>query len=1355
MFDAGVTEALLSLSTITKIENLLPSLMKIIHQNLEVEKSILILPTATNRQVDLEHSQIEIASIVNATLAIATCQNHSFIFKLEESITLADYPELPFELIHQIELTHETIVINDCHQRFRFSLDSYFVEYKPRNLLCLPLLDNSQLVGILYFENSFAPEGFTENTLETIEQIATQATASLFNLKTHIFQLNYAQNLERQIQHLDSQLYTTVIEQHQAESKLFQRERYLSALVEVQQHLLLASEATNVDYHKILSILGQVSDASRAYIFQNYDNFDGDLLMSQIDEWCTLEIESEQNNLFRENLSDNNYFSRWSNLLARDEIVTGIFTDFSEAEREILEAQNILAILILPIIVKDKFWGFIGFDNCLEARKWQDAEINLLRAATSAIVFWLERQETQAILNRDRALLKGQQEAALDGILVIDECRQIASYNQRFCQLWNIPETIVSSYNSRQLINFLIAQLVNPEEFLERINYIEQHLTQTDRDEILLKDGRVFDYYSTPIKSERGQDYGKIWYFRDITEARNREKVLSLIVETTASQIGNDFFKNCVQYSAEICQVDYAFLAEPTDLIARKARTLSFWHGDHFIDNFQYCLDGTPCQQLITEKQGKFLYSVEQPFPSNTFLGSLKIQSYFGMPICDSSGHNILGYLVLMNSQPIASSLSEQQELILKIFLTRIEVELERQKAKQALEKQIKRALLLEKITQEIRQSLDTKQIFQTAAQQIGSAFEVSRCQIHLYSDRAKETIPVVAEYVADKTLFPVFSWEIPLENNPYLQKVIHQYTPVAVDDIYTEPLLKWGIPCLAKLAIKSILAVQTSYQGKINGVIILLQSDRFRQWQPEAIELLEAVAGQVGIALAQGRLLEQEKQQRQELSLKNLALEKAKAQSEIANRAKTQFLAQMSHELRTPLNAILGFTEILTNEALDDTQQKYLAIINKSGRHLLNLINDVLDMSKIEAGQVSLEFKRFNLADFLNDIHEMFVLPAQTKGLQLITQTSSDIPQNIVTDENKLRQVLINLLNNAIKFTSKGKVSLTVTCKSDRCLLFKVRDTGSGIAAEELELLFKPFIQTEAGRKSGEGTGLGLSITNNFVQLLGGQIQVESVLGAGTTFSFELPINLMKPQSHSQVTWTLETDNTEHLNPETITSLALGQPEYRILVVDDNPANRALLLQLLTKLGFTVKEAINGEQAVDLASQWHPHLIWMDLQMPVMDGFAATQKIKANHPNIVIIALTANVFVETKEKIFACGCDDLIHKPSSRTELLAKMQQHLGREYSDLDPRKPLSPRDPARTSLPPITLDAAMLKVMSPQWIEQLHLAAIAAKEKQILALIQQIPESESLLGQILTNSLEAFRLEEIIKCTEACLK
>lgn len=1345
MLDVGVTEALLSLSTITKIENLLPSLMNIIHQSLEVEKSILILPTATNSQIAFENDYFEITSIVNATLAIATKKHRSFSFQLEESIALADYPNLPFSLIHQIELTHETIVVNNCGDRFNFGKDIYLIKHQPRNLLCLPLIDDNQLVGIFYLENNFNPEGFTTENLETIKYIATQATASLFNLQTNIYQLNYAHNLEQQIQHLDSQLYATVIEQHQAESKLFQRERYLSALVEVQQHLLLAAEETDVDYNEILKILGQISQASRVYIFQNHRDVHGNLLTSQRREWDALGIESRQDILTLQNLSFADYLPRWQQLLAKDEIITGLVKNFPQAERDFLEAQNILAILILPIIVKDKFWGFIGFDNCLEERTWQDAEINLLRAAASAIVFWLERQQTQAILNRDRALLKGQQEAAIDGILVIDEHRNIASYNQRFCQLWNIAEAVLSTSSSEELTIFLISQLVEPEEFVARINYLDRNLLQTDRDEILLKDGRIFDYYSSPIKSEKGKDYGKIWYFRDITDAKNREKILNLIVENTASQIGNDFFYSCVRHSAEIFQVRYAFLAEPIDANLSLARTLSFWHDNRIINNFKYSLDETPCKQLLQEKQGKFFYSAPQLFPSDTFMGSLKIKSYLGMPIFDSSGNNIMGYLVLMNDRSM-ESLTEQQELILKIFLTRIGIELERKRAKQALEKQIKRALLLEKITQEIRQSLDTKQIFQTATQQIGRAFEVSRCQIHLYNDRPQPAIPIVAEYVADGKLNSNFGWEIPLENNPHAQQVLSQSNPVAINNIYTEPSVQWAIPSLAKLAVKSMLSVQTSYQGKPNGIIVLQQCDRFRQWQPEAIELLEAVAAQVGIALAQGKLLEQEKQQRQELYSKNLALEKAKAQSEVANQAKTQFLAQMSHELRTPLNAILGFTEIMSNESsLDDAQQKYLSIINKSGKHLLDLINDVLDMSKIEAGQVSLEFDCFNLADFLDDIHGMFVLPAQSKNLQLIIQASTDLPQYMVTDESKLRQVLINLLSNAIKFTEQGEIRLSVSRKTRECLLFEVKDTGSGIAAEELDLLFEPFIQTETGRKSGEGTGLGLSISSNFIQLLGGKIQVESAIGVGTKFSFELPLNLVP-----------DTTNSECGFPLDIIGLAPGQPEYRVLVVDDNQANRMLLWQLLTKLGFVVQEAENGKQAIDLALHWQPHLIWMDLQMPEMDGFAATRKIKAQNPNIVIIALTANVFIETKQKVIACGCHDLVHKPFSQEELLVKIQLHLGVEYAySRDRYEKNIAQDAAKISIPPLTLETEMLEVMSPQWIEQLHLAAIAAKEKQIMALIEQIPESERLLAQILTESLESFRLEEIINCTQASLK
>jgi PAS domain S-box-containing protein len=387
--------------------------------------------------------------------------------------------------------------------------------------------------------------------------------------------------------------------------------------------------------------------------------------------------------------------------------------------------------------------------------------------------------------------------------------------------------------------------------------------------------------------------------------------------------------------------------------------------------------------------------------------------------------------------------------------------------------------------------------------------------------------------------------------------------------------------------------------------------------------------------------------------------LVKARNAAEAANRAKSVFLSNMSHELRTPLNAILGFSTLVRqNPVLPESLWSNLDIINRSGEHLLALINDVLEMSKIEAGRIQLVVAPFDLGCMVREVKDMMQVRAEEKGLLLQIDQDSRFPRYVVGDEARLRQVLINLIGNAIKFTAQGGVTLRLGTRQNAIahLLIEIEDTGTGIAPQDQQRIFEPFVQL-GDQGASKGTGLGLAITRQFVQMMGGHIDLQSEVSKGSLFRIDLPLNEAR-----------ETDIVAALNQVQgeVVGLAPGQPSYRILIVEDQFDNQMLLLRLMETLGLDVRVVANGEEAVRLFQHWHPNLIWMDRRMPVMDGLEATRRIRKlpGGQKVKIIAVTASAFRDEQQETLAAGMDDFVSKPYHFGDIYDCLGRHLGLKY-------------------------------------------------------------------------------------------
>lgn len=487
----------------------------------------------------------------------------------------------------------------------------------------------------------------------------------------------------------------------------------------------------------------------------------------------------------------------------------------------------------------------------------------------------------------------------------------------------------------------------------------------------------------------------------------------------------------------------------------------------------------------------------------------------------------------------------------------------------------------------------------------------------------------------------------------------------------------------------KSILCAPILHQGKLIGILYLENNLTTGAFTRERVEVLQLLSSQAAISIENARLYtdledananlkrsheqledysktleakveERTVQLRQEVRDRQRAEELAQS----ANRAKSEFLANMSHELRTPLNGILGYAQICQKDRnLSEQQKNRIAVIHQCGEHLLTLINDVLDLSKIEARKMELYPREFHFDEFLQSIAEICKIKAEQKGISLIYQTLSPLPKVIRADDKRLRQIVLNLLGNAVKFTETGTIVFKVGYHEQK-IRFQVEDSGVGIAFDHLDEIFKPFQQVGETSRKTEGTGLGLAISRQLIEKMGGTLQVKSTLGAGSTFWFDLDLLAVHPSA-----------DVAHAPKRTV--IGVKGDKRKILVVDDKPTNRSILVNFLEPIGFEVLDAVDGQDGLNKAHEFQPDAILIDLVMPNLDGFEATRRLRSMPmlKDIIVIAVSASVFEFDQQQSVKVGCNDFLPKPIREEDLLQKLQEHLKLEWIYDNESKPETP--------------------------------------------------------------------------------
>jgi PAS domain S-box-containing protein len=858
-------------------------------------------------------------------------------------------------------------------------------------------------------------------------------------------------------------------------------------------------------------------------------------------------------------------------------------------------------------------WLRIRFERGVDwslVRLWTGSVGALFGLIIFLAVYW-NRRLMQEVAKRTADLQESEMryrvliERASDAIYLLDQAGKLYNVNQRACDCLG--------YSREELLALNVADFsVNFSS--EPVRNLLSDISERGGNAVVegvhkRKDGSLLNVEVNIAPLKLGEESLILSIVRDVTMRKKIEETLYFVSQKGWKVASPDFFPELSIYLGEVLQSDYVFVARLLPNRER-VRTLGLCAHGATVEDIEYDLCGTPCATVIGRRICSYVSGVRQAFPEDELLARMEADSYVGAPLWNSQGEPI-GLIVVLGQKPLTNL--ELTESLLQVVAVRAAHELERLQDEAEIERyQLQLEDLVDARTQDLKAARLNLQLALDSVE--AGTFYRDALTDELSWDQRSLDIFGMSECLN----YESWSRAVHPDDLPGIRAQIER-------DLKTEQVLDLHYRIVRPDGeIRNIWAIATIIRNTDGELQALsgLHFDETDKLRNEA-ELLHS-----------------------------------KEVAELANQAKSDFLSNISHELRTPLTGIIGYSQLLRRDgALPEKLRKKVDIITQSGKHLHELINDVLEVSRIEAGHLQLESSFFDLHLLLREIEEMFRLQTEEKGLQLTFEKDETLPTYITADQGKLRQVLINLLGNAVKFTDSGSISVYAGVQEQEArLIFSVKDTGFGIAADERDKLFAPFEQAMAGKSRG-GTGLGLMISLKYAQLMGGELDVSSEPRQGSIFTFTCCVK-----------WPQDKQSLPIAETRTLTGFDLQGGQKTLLVVDDIQETRLYLSQLLRTAGLRIVEAQNGAVALEKIAAEQPDLVIMDMRMAVMNGYEAIRRLRSDlQLTTPVIAASASAFESDRKEIMATGADEFIRKPFDDQEVLESVARILGarRVYS------------------------------------------------------------------------------------------